>query len=261
MTTIVKLAQAFTDTTLPKLYRDPILNAGSKFLFDFLSAYSNPNADGAVADGAVFKNLVDGGADAVLAAGGGGNTVTQLAGRAGLSFTAAGGNGRYIDIGAGYDFFASQHSFLVCFWDKQPSSGYNSAVSYNTILTRTDNNANTSEFWLDMGTDGKTPRGAVGSGSNSPVASGASGQGQGAVRQVALAWSAGTGSFFINGSVVAMNSNFPTTLLDKSTSHIKLFGGHVATMYRVWAEDLTVSGKSAASQVALDWAKNAARFV
>ena len=35
---IQKLAASFTDTSLPKLYRDPTIDVGSKYCFDFTNA-------------------------------------------------------------------------------------------------------------------------------------------------------------------------------------------------------------------------------
>ena len=56
MSLIIRLADAFTDATLPLLYRDPILNAGSQFLFDFSNPYCWDPAK-AVVDAATIKNL------------------------------------------------------------------------------------------------------------------------------------------------------------------------------------------------------------
>ena len=73
----------FTDTTMGKLQLDPLVVDGMLARIDFLNSYSNPNADGAIANGATFKNLVIGGADMTYSQGASG-ALTNAAGKLGI---------------------------------------------------------------------------------------------------------------------------------------------------------------------------------
>lgn len=58
---IFRLPGLFTDTTIPKLYRDKVITAGTKFCFDAKDTYSFPRQAAPVPGLDVWVNLVDGG--------------------------------------------------------------------------------------------------------------------------------------------------------------------------------------------------------
>lgn len=269
MTTVVeRLASNFTDATLPKLYKDPLLNSGSLFLFDFLNPYTNPLADGAIASGAAFKNLVEGGADATITGAG----MANLAGKKGLDLTAGGGLlglgiGRYNQAPAAPPL-AAQRDFLVIFWHKLPNAGFN-ATAYRPFFQLTTGNANVAQWIFDGGPDGKTPRATIGYTTNGPGGETrliASGTGQGAPQQLAIRWKAGQIFFYVNGALssasgVTANIN---TLFDAATAQVNVPPDYKGTVYRIYEEDLTISGQlteaQALARVKADYDLNIARF-
>lgn len=57
---VIRLSSVtFSDESLPILGRDPLLAAGSKFIFDFADSYCWPSQATPVANGQVVKNLVE----------------------------------------------------------------------------------------------------------------------------------------------------------------------------------------------------------
>lgn len=254
---IERLTANFTDPAQPKLYRDKILNAGSKFLFDFVTPYCNPNADGAIANGATFKNLLDGGPDAVYVAGSGG--ITNRAGKAGLVL--GGGapnanNAARIDLGAGLNLPTAGHPFVVVAWFKMLSG---------TLV----NNAPVLEFrsadgqWMFYtGVDGKTPAGIVRNGAVSVQAdAAASGTVLDQVVQIALSWAPGTVTTYRNGAQVAQTAGAAANTLPDMPGLQPAIKSVVGThFYRAYQEDLSVSGLSPLAVVQADYAANNGRF-
>ncbi|WCT78681.1 hypothetical protein [Novosphingobium humi] len=262
---IQRLSSAFTDTTLPKLYRDPIMNAGTLALFDFLNAYCNPNPDGALASGATFNNLVEGSAiGATLNASG---NVSNLTGKAGLSLSgAAGGTAKLLTFGAAgaFDDAVLKHHFLYTLWLKtpaaSPASGYTPLLSLSPSGAGNGNNA---QMWSDTGSDGYTVRFQQGTGSSTTNSQRAA-TANNAVAQVGYRMNPGNGEYelFYNGaSVTGTLTGGPTSPLSAAAMTLAIGGGYKGTIYRVGIEDLTVSGLTAAAQVAADYAANSARFV
>ena len=261
MSLIIKIPGAnFTDATLPKLYRDKIMNAGSKFLFDFLSPYCNANADGNIANGAAFTNLVDGAPGATVTTAG--SAIQSLAGKAGLFLDGVSGVNQ-INLGNSYSLHATNPSFLVILWIKIPAVGFE-ATDYNHILKLGDS-TNDCQFFFDAGLGGVRPRVTVGhgAGSNALTHSVASGFGQGAPLQLALEWSPGTLKGYANGVQFASITGQAglNTLRDTSASSILMSGDFKGTVYRAYQENLTVSGKTGAEQVLADYNANVGRFV
>ena len=116
---ITKLSSAFTDTTLPKLYRDPILTAGSMFLFDLANPFCW-NPANTVADGAVVNNLLDGAPGANLRIPSG--TMTYVAGK-GFQLSATATFQR-IEIDSGTNYFQTNltDDYLIQAWVKYPAT-------------------------------------------------------------------------------------------------------------------------------------------
>lgn len=64
---IFRLPGFFTDTTIPKLYRDKVITAGTKYCFDSKDTYSFEKQAAPAAGLDVWKNLLEGGDDATFA--------------------------------------------------------------------------------------------------------------------------------------------------------------------------------------------------
>ena len=257
MSLIIRLAETFTDGTLPKLYLDALINAGSLYLFDFCSTTSNPNADGALVNGASFVNLT-GGASAAVS----GTTLSNLTGKAGVYVTAATGTD-LLTIGSvgSFDLSSSNHEFLVIHWYKTPATGFTS-TSWTEIIANHYGNTNTSQWSLLAGSDGKSPYVGVGLGGSARTVIAASGTGLGAVSQVSLHCKPSTGSveMYYNGTLYGSASGSAISLQSGTLSRPQINGAWKGTHYRTYMEDLTTSGASAAAQVAADYAANASRF-
>lgn len=259
---IDQLPFAYTDDTLPIIPRDPLINVGSEFLFDFLNAYCNPNADGNLVTGATFNNMVDGGTAASLT--GTTDSFESLTGKAGLySIGTAGG---YLDLGQKYDFSVSLHPWLYILWIKTPSTGYTS-TAYTALLAQDNGSTNNAQAYFDMGPDGKTPRTEVGYGSGGPNSGGyalASGTDLGSVTQLAVSWQPTSPevTMYVNGAQVGgFAASGVSTLVAQTGNNMRMGSAYKGTIYRAYLEDLEVSGALPGTQVANDYTTNASRFV
>lgn len=266
---INKLALDFTDTTLPKLYADPALNEGSMYLFDFLTEQGNPNADGAIAAGSSFPNLVDGGAAASLV--GTSATVSNLSGKAGISMPGVGGASptTYIDLGASYDLSGTNADFLSIIWCKTPSVGYVSPYPQILVQGPFGNEAQ-AQISFTTGNTGQKARFSVANAAGTQsVIELTSSVGIDAPTQYALARIGAALYLFKNGVQVLTAPYTGSGLYNASAQRAKLGAGYKGTLYRLLKENLTVScedsGLSGLAQatatVAADYEANSARFV
>lgn len=256
----------YTATTagLQKLYRDQILNPGSKFLLDFLDPTCNPNADGTLPAGTTFVNLVDGANGGIINTS---STMANLTGKTGLSVPGSGGGNLTIGNAGDYDLHVSNDEFIVIVWFKTPASGFIS-TSFLNLFSEMVSNTNTAQFYSDMGSDGQTPRIGYGNGTISSVLALASGTGLGAVTQLGMHIkpAAHTLELYYNGGFVSNSVGPPpNTLQNAATLKPTLNAGYKGTVYRLYMEDITVSSAansaiSAAGQIALDYAQNSSRF-
>lgn len=134
----------FTDAAIKKMTLDPLVIDGSLFRYDFINAYSNPNPDGAIANGAVFKNLVQGAADATYTSGSAGFIVA--AGKKGLVCPGTNtSTSSFIALPSGeFDMHTEggDHNFIEHLWFKE-ITGYN--VVGGMIMG--DRAAETSAYW------------------------------------------------------------------------------------------------------------------
>ncbi len=235
----------FTDTTLPKLYRDYLINAGSKYLFDFGDVYCNPNVVNgvsAVANATQFVNLVDGAPVATNA----GSTTTQAA-DGGMVFAGTSNGATYINLGNTYDLSAANPEFLVIAWSKAATNCGNDRTA---VMLGSGNAA--FQYSIESSNAGANFNGGL-------VNDG-----------TATQWAYhrhpnGTTKRYKNGVLMSTTTGNPTTLADYSASITRIgydpgataFNG---TVYRVYLENLTVSGESALAQVQRDYAANAGRF-
>jgi hypothetical protein len=142
---IQKSGSNFTDTAIKKLQLDPLVIEGSLYRLDFLSALSNPNADGALSNGSVFKNLVQGAPDATFTAGTVNPTIT--AGKKGLLLPGNVNTAAAITFPAGnFDMHTEggDHNFIHHCWFHE-LSGY--PASSASIVTMRDSANNNSPIW------------------------------------------------------------------------------------------------------------------
>ncbi|HDR9028757.1 TPA: hypothetical protein QDB14_002957 [Burkholderia vietnamiensis] len=113
MSLILKISDvAFTDATLPKLQRDSVVDAGTKFLFDFADAYGWPK-QAAPINGDQFVNFVDGGAPATTVLSGGS---TMTFGGGGIGFDEESNEGILLPVSGKLP--ANNKGFLFVLWIK-----------------------------------------------------------------------------------------------------------------------------------------------
>jgi hypothetical protein len=261
-----KLAATFTDASMPKLYRDPSINPGTKYCFDFTNPFCNPNADGAIPTGSTFNNLVDGAASATATVAAAGTRFTNAAGKAGLVSGNTGGGNINLGPAGVYDRAVLNHEFLFIIWMKLAGSGF--ATNYPNIMFQGGGgNRNNEQFWMDMGPDGLSPYLTIGNSSSSNMAAGATAT-AGAVFQFAVNWVPGVSlTSFKNGAQVASNtSSVYSTLLSAAAQSLQISGSTSSTLYRVQEEDMVVNKQiyptmTAAQIVAADYATFNGKFV
>lgn len=143
---VQRSADPFSDTSMGKITLDPLVITGSVFRYDFTNAFSNPNADGALSNGATFKNLVEGAGDATYTAVNGGFTVA--AGKKGLTSPGTDSNlTSFLALPAGaFDMHTEtgDHAFIQHMWHKEVT-GYQTTggTSYGDRI----NGGETSAIW------------------------------------------------------------------------------------------------------------------
>jgi hypothetical protein len=255
---VQQIAASATDSTMPLLYRDPILNKGSKFLFDFGNQFClNGNAVGSLSAGATFLNLLDSGASASTVGSSGAFSINSSSN--GLAVNGSGA-GSYIDFGTSYDLSSSNDEFLVILWLKIPLSGM--ATGFPEIFALSSGNANAAQWWMDSASDGRQMRGVVGLGGSSSYALGIpDGAGVGSVTQFAMHWrSTGLLEVYYNGTFANSGNAAPTSLQAGSGIHLKATAQFSGNLYRAYQEDLVVSGLTAAGQILADYTLNNNRF-
>lgn len=118
---IFRLPGLFTDPTIPKLYRDKVITAGTKYCFDSIDTYSYPK-QAAPAPGVDFwKNLLDGGPTA---------SFTGAIGF-GKGFQLAASGSRSITLPSAGKPAPSDSAMLAIVWIKlgDPGSGGSTVIS------------------------------------------------------------------------------------------------------------------------------------
>ncbi len=258
-TTLQKNTIPISDATIAKLNRDPVVNAGSKFLFDFLDPYCNPNADGALTTAAVLRNLVNGGAAAALTSTAA--VPVSLAGKAGISITGGYQSGAASRIDLGVAVPTGDHAFVSMFWVKQ--TGIVAASNQNQAMFSDEDPVGPLRAWaINAGTTGQNPNGIQRNGATikntSPVTDGS---GMNVVVQYAVGWQPdGTFSFYRNGVLVSAVAGFAAGSVPVSGKPPRIYLSVPGVYYRAYMEDLTVSGRATAAAMAADIARCAGRF-
>lgn len=260
MPVIERLSSAFTDTSLPKLYRDKSLNKGSLLLFDPGDPYCrNGVAAGALTTSAIFKNLVDGGADFTITQSG--NAASLNAGAGGVTFPGVAANGMQISAGPGYDLSTLDHDFLALLWVKIPAVPTGSASANMFALSAAAQNG---MFYIHNGGLMNNPGGVANQQSNSPAPVSFPGWTTDTVHQLGVGFritgGVARGLIFLDGALV--NSVVTNADIVSQGGANLLIGNPRAksTIYRAYLEDTTVSGLTMEDQVAADWNFNRLRF-
>lgn len=256
---ITHLAGAFSDSTMSKLVRDKAITKGTRLLFDFKSSYSNPNADGTMTLGAPFVNVVDGAPGASI---GGSATYAFINNRGttgGIKAPGAAGNGHVIGLGNTYSLHAGSHSFIALAWVKCPSDAV--ANSYQSIFQLIGASNQNTMFSIDTGADGKSPRVVANNQNNAPIFNAIPGFTAGAVHQIGVSWQPGFVDVILDGVVVLSFANVNMTLLDLSSYNMTaLTARQSTTLYRLFLEDLSVSGRSPTAAASADFLSASGRF-
>ena len=144
MTIITKIPGiTFTDATLPKLYRDTAITAGTKFLFDSLDTFSFPKQASPIAGADVWADLTPNAANASFSAGNvfglGGFTFEPVAAQK-ISLPASGKSG------------ANAAGFLFGIWIKHLAA---SATAFSGVTGMCDSTtASGNQYSLDTGPAG-----------------------------------------------------------------------------------------------------------
>ncbi len=266
---IQQSADPFTDPTLEKLYLDPVLNPGSRFLFDFLNPISNPNADGVLPGGTTFKNLVEGGADAVYTPNSGGSSpliaITNAAGKAGL-VSAGQKQGLAVQpqISMGAPQPTADKPFAVSLWVKQAGAANNGAQDLGAVMLGDVLEAagaagtpyyNWALYSMFSPVNGATMGQRL---SGSPMI-GPGVIGSTAVRQLGVSWVAGTLTGYVNGAVIGSQAGIPSPIAPTGVAP-RLFLTAPGTYYRAYMERLDQSLRTAAAAIKADYDLNAGRF-
>lgn len=257
-TVIGKNTIEITDTSIATLPRSPVILPGTEFLFDFTDPYCNPNADGALAHGSAFVNMVDGKPAAVINGAG----FSSVAGRAGLACLAGTpASNSVVELGDNYDHAVDLHPFVRNITFKVPATGY-STDAYVALFQHTDTNNNLAQWIFDMGPAGLRPRAGVGN-ATGPVGSRQSFMGAdiapGAIVHLGLHWAPGQVTLYQNGVAAATVASANINTLINPTQPIKLLGKMKFTAYKLMGEDLTVSGRTASAAIATDYADTVAK--
>lgn len=259
MTILQRIAADFSSSPrpLPLLRRDPVLNAGSKLLFDPRYPYCrNSNATGTITGGMIFKNLVAGGPD--ILPNGSGNPPTLNAAGEGVTFAGVAANGMNLIGGNTYSLHAGDKDFLAVVWCKIPATVTGSA---NVQLMGLRADTSNSMFYIDNGGDQKTPRFVVNNHSNSPTPAGIPGFTADAVHQLGVAKYGDNALVFLDGVLVVQGFMNDLPLADMSANNLNIGSSRITgRIYRAYLEDLTTSGADPFEQAALDWRANETKF-
>lgn len=257
MALIQKLTDVtFTDTTIPKLYRDAVITDGTIFCYDFADPTSWVKQANALTADEVL-NLVDGGAPGVT---------TALTFTAGKGFATGLGVADRIVLPDAAKLAGNTGGFLFVIWMKPGSqsnalggqvAGYcYDATSGPWCIYWTNPNY---KFFINGELENTlyiTPNTAI--------------------KQMGIAWvDNGDGTFdnriYIDGalhssSVATYNTiQAPATAPTSATLGDGLNAGtlapyHIGTMYRAFMDDLGVSGADPLTLIQRDWAANNGRF-
>lgn len=255
-----------------KLLADPLLNTGSKYLFDYTElSVCNKNAAGVLAAGSIFTDLISNvstpGAPLTAVVSG---TITNNAGSTGLSLPGGASTGA-LAIGAAsqFDFSSSNHDILIIEYVKFPTTPF--VASNSPWLLHSTAIGGNMQYGFSVTTSGTIIKGVYYNTSNQAQSIPASGTLNAAgVTQIAMHISPTMGVVhtYVNG---VLNNTFNSaawtypanaSVLTIAGYSVSNNGGFQGNLYRDYLEDITVSAAAAglsttaqaAAQVALAYA-------
>lgn len=243
----------FTDTTLPKLYRDGWIDANTLFLFDLGNSYCTGGKT-TLANNDTLLNLVDGA------------PVGTVKLTASLPITGSGiylpGGLNYVDLGSTYDLIAlGTPNFVLTCWVMQDNNF--STANYQGIIGRSTGGATSIQYMIGTAGDasyGSRMRNAAGTAAD--ISAGGT-NAKNVAAQLALSWVNGTATFYLNG--VSTGSAALTAPL--ATAAVNTWVGNMASgtngfkgkIFR-WGMKTLPSTTTAASQVTADYTMNSNRY-
>lgn len=255
----------FTDTSLPLLRRDSIVNAGTVFAYDFKDTYCWPSQT-APTNGTAVKNLADGLADGTAEINGG-NSFGFSGGGVVMSAPTLSSAARRINFPTAARLPAGNQGLLFIIWlrqDTQTNPGDAALIAGHTYQAGSE-----SQYFASR--NGSTSQLRI---SCNAVHTNVAEPAVGVLTQLAVARIPnGSGGFlvraFMNGAQAGADQTDAFATLRQPvngslTCSLAGGGGFQQTwcgkVYRVVLEDLGVSGASALAQVQVDYAANASRF-
>jgi hypothetical protein len=264
---IFKSPGTSSDTSLPLVKKDALINAGSLFLIDFLRLGCwNPATD-VVANSAPVRNLVAGAPAASLQIPVAGD-LTFVAGL-GMQLRATVALGR-LQIGAANAYFQGAsvgQDLLMTAWVTYPAvdpGGHiGRLIEHGTLASYASEGPSLAARYVSGGDINGRMDSSVGNASTVANVGAANGKHQFAVAKV------GTNCLLYRDGVLKATIALGTPVLAANANPLSFGNGPVAGQYavpgailhRVYGENLTLSGQTAGTQVALDYAQNSARFV
>lgn len=264
---VKKYAFKTGNTKLPKSPRDPSMTAGTIARFDFTDSYVNPNPDGAVAQGATFRNMVDGGPIIIVA--GSGTAFSNKTGKTGLVVGTVGSTLLNIGAPGALDMKApGEHAFIVSHWFALPASAETTTAYYN-LEGVPPSASNTKQWSIDMGPTGKRPRFQVGYGTGVTNTQPSADLALGTLYHFAFFYdpAATQVTLFRNNAIDgnAIGGTNPSTLQSGAAAQAAIWSTGKMT-HLCWSfEDVTLARAADASftpaaWVAAEYTANAARF-
>jgi hypothetical protein len=260
MAVVIKLnGVSFTDDTLPRVYRDALIDSGSLFMLDFADSFCWPKQNDP-ADNELIRDLVDT------------DSYGQWTLESGSTSTFSGGGFTFDDQtnefislpSAARNLTSDNDGFVFTIWIKHQAqtSGFNMVAGYayqnGTNHQYSISSLSTSEYRLQINTG--------------YVAVPHSVLTEGNIYQMAVARINIDGTYFlrayVNGSQYGNDSYNGATLnipVDpSSTSRIGWGGGYGqlwnGSVYRCWLNDTGLGGGNPNEMVSLDYSLNQSRF-
>jgi hypothetical protein len=252
---ILEVGMAGNNPNAQRLFRDKLVNNGTFLAVDALKTYSWPG--GTPSNGSIFTNLKEQPPNGTHNA-----LVTSFGAFAGgfVCNGTAGNPSNNFNFGSSWIPLAN--NCLVAVWLKPPAE--TDTVTLRGAFGRGINTTNNA-FYISSNTTNAVAPAAENyrlTIANSNIFTTTCPRN--VPTQLALA-KIGTTAFFYKNGILVSQQSCNATFTDRPTDSLTLglvggFASFRGTFYRALVEDLTVSGKSAAAQVALDYALNSSRF-
>lgn len=255
--TFIKLQAEFTNTAIPKLYRDKVITAGTKYCFDTLDTFSFAKQAAPVAGVDVWKNLLDGGPTAAF-------TGSLGFSKGGFDFAAAGQ--QTVVLPASGISASSAEAFATAVWISCANDGTNQGIFGGADNFTDTTNQYSAHFFMNGGNaELKMYQGSRNvTVAINPLAS----------EIVQLGWSAKKRAsdgkydlgFYKNGVLISQQVSVGTalaTLTAQPLPRIGALNGNVGNSwpgraYRAWFDDCSI--KTGAELIGIDYQQNAGRI-